>query len=520
MRPTSSRIAIQRIGALMQSGTANSFLANRKWLQNKAFLLLLLSTVLGLLVVLVALVTWKQPPAVKQLAPSQEALNGAQKIEHLYTPDAASARFCAWSSDGHLVQTVGQLTPTQDNALQSWNVASGELISTSLPYCAPGREIAGVAVLSNTINIVDVRTGQVLRQLEANVPPDEFSLSTGVTTTNIYTSSSALPILWSQDGRMLVTTTYGTTGSGPTRSGVISVVSVQLWDTTTGVRQSFVNIAAVPFLLEQYVVSPDTMTLAASYLQSNSNSNYLNVDLWDLRSAKQTGHVPIPFYSPMALFWSPDSRTLAVITDGHQVTIVNAATGEIAMKLPEDLPAEYTPTLNPNPKPVGTVAGSIAPVPEDTSEAAAPFPVKTAAPAGYTPPITPAAELPEADANDYQTIGNVVWSPDGSTIATYDRSYIRLWDINTGELKAIARHPHSVCDRTWPMRWSPDGRLLATIDCDDGTNVLRLWDGFTAAPLRELTADVYDFYWSPSVDRPMMLIERGNEFGAELWGWP
>jgi WD40 repeat protein len=498
----------------MQSSTAKSIRTNRVWLQHKPILSLILLIVLALLAVLFIR---KQSPVVKQLAPTQQAVDHAREITHLHTLDAAIARFCSWSSDGRIVKTLGQVTPTQNDALQHWDVASGELISTSLPYCAPDRDIAGVAALSNTINIVDVRTGQILRQLEPSIPPNEIVSSQGVTTTILFTSSAASPLLWSTQGRMLVTTTNGATGSAPTGSGV---VSVQLWDATTGLRHSYVNIADFPALLQQYVVSPDTTILAASYMQYGPNSNYLSVEIWDLYTAKRKGTVNIPYSSSKPMFWSPDSRTLAVVTDGRQVTLVNAATAEITMKLPEDLPGEYTPTPFTNPDPVGTTAGTLAPVPQETSEAAAPPPVRTFAPPGYIPPVTPVALLPGADANDYQIIGNVVWSPDGSTIATYDRSYIRLWDITSGKLKAIARHPYSLCDRIWPMRWSADGRLLATIDCDEGTNVLRLWDGFTAAPLRELTTNVYDFHWSPSVDRPMMLIEHVDELGTELWGHP
>lgn len=458
-----------------------------------------------------------QESRVRQAKPSPDALALAQSFAPVHTLEAKTARFCAWSDDGDVVSTVGQLTPTQNDSLQHWDVASGTLISTSLPYCSPGRQITSVAVLSNTIGIVEVRTGRTLRQLDVRVPPLETVDSQGITSTIEYLSGGANSLLWSKDGRELVTATTGSTGVG---SDFSSVVSVQLWDVATGIRQSYVNIPDLPFVLEQYLVSPDLATIAAGYVQYGPNSTGLKVDLWDLPSGTRTGQVSLPLYSSEPLFWSSDSRTLAVLNDGRQVTLIDAATAKVTRHLPEVLLPLYTPTPDPHPRPIGTMPGTLAPLPESTAQNAVPLPVPSVAPPGYIPPITPVALLPEADPYDYQYINNIVWSPDGSTLATYDRSYLRFWDVSTGAPKAIARHPAAFCDRTWPMSWSPDGRLFATIDCEPAANVLRFWDGTTAAPLGELTTNAHDFHWSLSKTHLTLLIERIEPATTELWAAP
>ncbi len=67
---------------------------------------------------------------------------------------------------------------------------------------------------------------------------------------------------------------------------------------------------------------------------------------------------------------------------------------------------------------------------------------------------------------------HVVFSPDGSTIATADENYgVRLWDAMTRRQIGISM-PHSGSVRQ--LAFSPDGRKLAT--CAYNSNVVRIWD--------------------------------------------
>ena len=75
---------------------------------------------------------------------------------------------------------------------------------------------------------------------------------------------------------------------------------------------------------------------------------------------------------------------------------------------------------------------------------------------------------------------SVVFSPDGSKVATSSLDGSRLWDAVTGrplgELMKHGRRRGSV----GAVAFSPDGAKIATAEGDDGG---RLWDAMTGKPL-------------------------------------
>ena len=81
-------------------------------------------------------------------------------------------------------------------------------------------------------------------------------------------------------------------------------------------------------------------------------------------------------------------------------------------------------------------------------------------------------------------ISSVVFSSDGSTLASCDDAdkVIRLWSINTGDLKAtLTGHPEAVRD----VAFSPSGEMLVS-GSRDGT--LLFWDVKTGQPLETVVA--------------------------------
>ncbi len=111
-----------------------------------------------------------------------------------------------------------------------------------------------------------------------------------------------------------------------------------------------------------------------------------------------------------------------------------------------------------------------------------------------------------------QVIDEVKWSPDGRMLASGSRDEtIRIWDAQTGaSLQTLTGHDSEVIS----VAWSPDGRMLASGSYDE---TIRIWDAQTGASLQTLTGydgAVYSVEWSPD---GWMLGSGSHDKTIRIW---
>ena len=106
---------------------------------------------------------------------------------------------------------------------------------------------------------------------------------------------------------------------------------------------------------------------------------------------------------------------------------------------------------------------------------------------------------------------DVIFSPDGSLLATSDNGSVQLWDLSGNQLAKFTVYPYGVIS----ISFSPDGKLLAAAGLD---GIPKLWDLESELQVAEFSAErsgqVRDIAFSP--DGKLLAIV-GNLGNIDFW---
>ncbi|TMA04425.1 MAG: WD40 repeat domain-containing protein, partial [Methanobacteriota archaeon] len=188
------------------------------------------------------------------------------------------------------------------------------------------------------------------------------------------------------------------------------------------------------------------------------------------------GAVQTPWRS---LDWSPDGRQIALTGEADGVTIVEAATGQVAAHW--KVPA-YTNVIRWSPDgshlAVGGWTGIVGP--------------------GWVYVYTAEGFLERSWEAHSREVGGLAWAPNGTWLATAANARFAIWEAGTG---VLVRRVLNASVWGEAADWSPDGHYLA-FDAVGGPSI---YDAITGGPVfispSKETLDVRPPAWSHAGDR-------------------
>lgn len=207
--------------------------------------------------------------------------------------------------------------------------------------------------------------------------------------------------------------------------------------------------------------SPDGKILASAAGDST-------IRLWEMPTGKELRRLDVALpepqqqgfgYSPFAVAFSPDGKTLAGASGSNKLFLWEVATGKQLHQFDSADGAPPILTFSPDGKILAWIDSQMAIHLVDAASGKALRQLQ-----GYQAPVRCLA-----------------FSPDGKLLAVGESGAIRLWDASTGaSLRKLRRHQGTVTS----VAFSPDGKTLASAGDED--NTIRLWDPTTGRQLRQL----------------------------------
>jgi len=272
---------------------------------------------------------------------------------------------------------------------------------------------------------------------------------------------------WSPDGRWLAT--GGQTGA------------IQLWNTADW--QPAQRLEGAAGYARNLAWSPDSKLIA-------TGDEHGVLRIWEAASGRVLVNEPIHTKDIEALAWSPDSRLIATGSWDNSAQIIDPSTGKSLFRF-SDKSYVSCVAWSPDGKRLATGGLSNTVRLWDATSGAE---LRTFE--GHGNSITALAWSPDgkqiASTGNDQTVrlwdvaigkalfildnrgydANLMWSPDGSQLASGADGLVRLWDAANGQMQELRGHERQ--SRILIIAWSADSKQLVTLGAYDDT--LRVWD--------------------------------------------
>jgi WD40 repeat protein len=259
---------------------------------------------------------------------------------------------------------------------------------------------------------------------------------------------------------------------------------IKLWDMPAG--KLLATLMGHSGVIRSITFSPDGKLLASHSLVPGE------VKLWDVATATEQATIPWAKGQLDTVTFSRDGGTLILVGE------VRFNVGEVILW---DVAAGKVRTRRELPLFIDSRSIAVAPDARTVLTARRPDPIKPDKnPGGVTiwnfDDDEPKGHLAHDGAE------RVLFSPDGTTLATVVRSQIKLWDSNTWALKKELNGPGMV--------WSPDCKALLVF----GEQEMRVIDAVTYQERCTLKNQGYGVVFSP--DSTLLALNTGRE-GLQFW---